>query len=320
MNRVILFAFWGRRENVDIQLPFIHRILDENPNVEFHGWNLSQRDKTRRDNKYIRAIPNRERFTVLHDHYNPAVSASLKQNEVWKRYAQSQYDDAVIVKIDDDTIFIETEHFAEFAQAAADNPGTVISALTLNNGCSTRHIPAIWDIFKQLEPTLPSDDTPDPSLAKLLAVHRSVEYADLSHRWFHQNWQTLTGQPGKLIATDDWLSINITAQTHDVVAAIGDQLAPRKHPMQIVAGRPQARPPRRTMGDEGLSNTFPRMIYTGLVAGHLTFGPQENGAAPGQVEEWRNLYSDIAKQYLAAGRIKPQIQAAEAVLPTPTSA
>lgn len=314
--RVILFAFWGRRDNVRTQLPFIYRILDENPDVVFEGWDLTMRDTTGLDSEFLRSLPARDRFTIRTDFYKPGTSTSNAQNRVWKHYSEARYRNTVFAKIDDDVSFLETARFAEFAQAAADNPKHVVSALTINNGCSTRHIPGIWDIFQALEPSLPKDNTPFPELAKLLAVHRSPEFAEQCHRWFHQNWETLVNQPGVLVPTDDWLSINAISFSHAVCRRIASRIG--MVTSRVVAGRPQ-----RRVGDEGSANFLPRFIFTGFTAAHATFGPQvasqtnPNGLSEGALREIRKLYVDIATQYLSRGRIEQEFEAAQAVLSTP---
>jgi hypothetical protein len=289
LSRVILFAFWGRRENVELQLPFIRRILEQNPDVEFQGWDLARDPE---DSKYIRSLPAKDRFQIRTDYYQGDGKASRGQNQVWRHYCSPQYRDCTFVKLDDDVSFIETAGIPGFIQAALDNPDAVISALTVNNGCSARHIPAVWDIYESLKPTLPKDATPHPELAKLLAVHRSAEYADRCHRWFHTNWPTLINQTPQLIPTEDWLSINAISYSYVVGKRIALRIG-QPSPEPVIAGRPQ-----RRLGDEGSANRQPRHIYTGTVCGHLTFGPQQQSATPGQVDEWRKMYADIARQYL----------------------
>jgi hypothetical protein len=218
---------------------------------------------------------------------------------VWRHYAGKEYRDTVFLKLDDDVVFIETEGIPGLIQAAVDNPRAVVSALVVNNGGCTRHIPDIWNIFESLEPTLPKDNTPFPELASLLAVHRSGDYAQLCHRWFHTNWRQLTNQTPQLLPCEDWLSINAIAYTHTVGARIAARLG-QPSPEEVVAGRPQ-----RRLGDEGSANLQARYIYTGVVCGHLTFGPQiqsvanPDGMDTAVLTELRKLYADISHQYLA---------------------
>jgi hypothetical protein len=289
--QVIMYGFLGRRENVALQLPFIYRILDENPNVEYHGWDLCRDPK---DSKYLRSLPKRERFHIRTEFYEGNGRAMHGQNRVWRHYTSPEYKDCVFVKTDDDDLFFETDAFGEFVQSAVDNPDHVVSALVVNNGACSRHIPGIWDIFTDLEPSLPEDATPHPELAHLLAVHRSAEYADCCHRWFHTNWRELIAQPPQLIPCQDWLSINALAMSWEISRRVSSLIGTR-HP-RVVAGRTFH--PRNRVGDEGAANMLPRLINTGFVVGHLNFGPQLQAMDPALLTELRKLYADIGAQYL----------------------
>ena len=95
-RRVTLFAFWGRRANVELQLPFIRRILDDHPQVDFHGWNLC-RDPA--DDEYVRTVSG-ERIYIRNDFAGPRSYA--KMFRVWQFYARPRDADRLFVKIDDD--------------------------------------------------------------------------------------------------------------------------------------------------------------------------------------------------------------------------
>ena len=277
--RVIFFVFGGRQPNLEVALPFYQRILDENPDVEFHLWDLARDPQ---DHEYMRSLPTMDRFLVNSVFYQGNGRATNGQNKVWRHYTQQGFQDCIFVKADDDVLFYETDQFASFVEAAQDNPDRVISALTINNGASTRLIPDIWAGFESL-------DIP------LLDVHLSTEYAELSHRWFFQNWQTITDHSPILTPTEDWLSINCIAYTwatgKKISARIGSR-APRH-----IAGR-DFDPYRSKVGDEGSVNILPRLIHQGFVAGHLNFGPQIKQMDAGLLDELRKLYADVARQYL----------------------
>lgn len=288
--RTILFAFWGRRDNIELQLPYVHRILAENPEVEFHGWDLC---RDARDSRYLRTLTG-ERFKVRTNFYQGNGKASQGQARVWKHYATPEYRDCAFVKIDDDDVFLETAGFAGFSQAAQDNPGHVISALTINNGASTRHIPEVWAGYQ----TLLSANAHERTLGKpleLLDVHLSADYAEMSHRWFHSNWRTLIGGADTdIVPSNDWVSINAIALTWPVLQCVAALLG--TVPPSEIAGRHFT--DRNRVGDEGACNMLPRMIHKGFVVAHLNFGPQIAAMEPETWTELRKLYSDISGQYL----------------------
>lgn len=293
MSKTILYVFAGRRPNIEVALPFYRRVVDEYPDVDVHIWDLA-RDPS--DNRYLRTIPTNERLQVRTDFYSPSGKASPGQNRVWGLYARPEYRDCTFVKCDDDVLFLETGKLAEFIQAARNNPDAVVSALTINNGASTRHIPGIWAGYQQLKESVPPEPNPNPELASLLGVHKSAAYAEMCHRWFFDHWHDIVGQEGALVPSQDWLSINAIAYTWQTGRRIAGLIARR--PPREIAGRFYTA--RDRLGDEGACNMQPRLIHTGFVAGHLNFGPQVRAMAEGGVvDELRKLYSDIGREYLA---------------------
>lgn len=272
---VIMFAFWGRRPNVELQLPFIDRILDENPHVEFHGWNLANDAD---DREWLRSLPNRDRFTIRNEFAGPRGQRRL--NRVWHHYTAPVFAKTLFVKVDDDVVFIQTDRFREFVAAVEGSPGKVVSALTVNNGASTPLLPELWEDFAAL-------DIP------LLDVHLSNRYAAAAHNYFFDHWRELVDQKVELAPTEDWLSINFIGMTAQVLTQISGRIG-RPSP-RFIAGREWD--PRARLGDEGSANLWPRCILRGFAVAHLGFGPQAVGE--GQATAWRDRYAVAAKEYLA---------------------
>ncbi|AER47867.1 hypothetical protein COURTHOUSE_16 [Mycobacterium phage Courthouse] len=273
--QVILYTFAGRRANMELLQPYVRRILDRNPNVRWEIWNLA---RVPEDAAYLQTIQG-DRITVRNDCYNPDQWwASL--SSVWDKYASDEYAGTIFVKTDDDIAFLESDRFSELVDAAADNPDSVISALTVNNGASTPLIPGINEGFERLG--IPR-----------LGVHMSNAYADMCHEWFAESWGDLVGAAGERVPTSDWVSINVIAYTAGVgkklASLIGQQSPPH------ISGRDW--PPGSIIGDEGACNMLPRIITTGFVAAHLTFGPQH--CSERQQAAWRARYAEIAREYLA---------------------
>lgn len=277
-NTTTLFMFAGRRANMEIQLPYLRRILDEHPNTELHIWDLS---RTPEDHAYISGITG-DRITVM-DRFYDGRQPWRHFNSVWQHYTAKQYRNHLFVKLDDDVVFIETDAFAAFVDAIDGNRSSVVSAKVINNGACTETEPDLWFGFESLN--LP-----------LLDVHLSVDYADMCHRWFFDNWPDITGAATTLTPTEDWLSINLIGfdwrMGYEISRRIGKP-SPRD-----IAGREFT--PRNRVGDEGAVNMLPRLIHEGFVAAHLTFGPQEKEMTDGQLAEYRKLYGDIARKYLEA--------------------
>lgn len=272
MPRVIMFVFAGRRPNMELQLPFIRRILDEHPTVEYHVWNLC---RSAEDAAYVRSIEG-DRITVRDDFYDKMPG----WNHVFWHYGNPEYQDALFVKLDDDVVFLETDGFSAFTDAIVEHPDAVVSAKVVNNGACTPLIPPLWERFERMG-------------IPLLDVHMSNAYSEYAHTWFIDHADELLGQPVKLIPTEDWLSINAIGYSWLTGRRIGAML---DRPVSgIIAGRhfPQG----ARMGDEGRCNMLRRYIVQGFTVGHLTFGPQAPSAE--QLDRWRSGYQELATRYLA---------------------
>jgi hypothetical protein len=272
---VIMFAFWGRRANVELQLPFIERILDENPNVEFHGWNLAN---DRDDREWLHKLRGRERFVVRNDLASPRGQHRI--NQVWQHYTASVFAETMFVKIDDDVVFMQADRFAEFIAAIEGHSDAVVSALTVNNGACTPLLLELWKDFVSLN-------------IPLLDVHKSNEYAEAAHAFFFNHWHELLSEPVKMVPTEEWVSINCIGMTSQVLGQISSLIG--KPSPRLVAGREWTA--RTRMGDEGAANLLPRHILRGFAVAHLGFGPQKVSGE--QAALWRQRYGEIAGEYLA---------------------
>ena len=272
---VILFMFAGRRANLEINLPQFMRIVEENPRVQFHIWDLARNPE---DSRYIQQIPNSDRVTVCTRFSGPQAPRSL--NKVWQFYSSPRFSEALFVKVDDDMVFVQTERFAEFVDAIENHTGHIMSAEVINNGACTEFVPALWDGFLGL-------DIP------LLDVHESNAYAEMCHEHMFDHWQKLVTRPTGLAEIQTWLSINFIGMDWERLCRITHKIG-RVSP-EWIADR-QWRMGSR-MGDEGAANLFPRMVMTGFTTAHLGFGPQKITAE--QEEAWQFHYASIGERYLA---------------------
>lgn len=269
-SRVILFVFAGRKPNMELQIPFAKKILEENPNVDYHVWNLSREQI---DNKYLQTIIG-ERITVFNEYqkFTPGY------DEVYKHYADTKFKKNIFVKLDDDIVFVQTKKFKQFVEEIYSNPDTVVSANVINNGACTPLEKGIWEKFSNLG-------------IPLLDVHKSAKYAHEAHNYFFQNYTKMLQQKIKTIPTNDWLSINTIGYNWEMGKKISEIVGTRYDKKTIVAGRQLL-----DLGDEGVVNTLPRAIVQGFLVAHLTFGPQK--LTDSQLKQWRKLYSAISSHYL----------------------
>lgn len=279
--RVIVFAFWGRRGNVELQLPFIHRILSENSEVEFHGWNLARK---RLDGTYLQGLQPSERVQVRHEFYSVRPWRD-NLSKVYQHYCDPQYKDCLFVKIDDDIVFLESRRFGEYVKAVDANRGKVVSASVINNGACTRTEPGLWAKFVAKY----GADT-----KRLLEVHQHKVFAEAAHRYFWDNWRSVVEADVDVVPTEDWLSINAIGFDWSTMREIVD-LVGKPSPREI-SGR--AFPANQLLGDEGAANMLPRVIMRGFVVAHLAFGPQN--ITREQEANWRRVYAKVSRDYLTA--------------------
>lgn len=281
--RTVIFCFGGRRANLELQLPFIRKIIAEHPHVEYHLWNLAKEDS---DNEWLRTLSLREgfpeRFLVLHEFHGP--DPWTRFNDVYRYYAtSSEYDaDTRFIKIDDDVVFIETERFGVFENSIAAHPNAVVSAKVINNGACVPIDKGLSEKFRRLR-------------MRLLDVHKHPKFAQMCHDHFFDNWHSLINERIKQIPTKEWLSINLIGYNADMAAKFAgllDTPSPR-----FIAGR-EFRRPTSMLGDEGLVNTLPRVIVQGFTACHLTFGPQERRLGMAEWDRMRQRYAEIGDEYL----------------------
>lgn len=270
--RVVLFSFWGRRACVRTQLPLLRRILRDNPDWIFEGWNLARNPL---DAEYLRSLA--DEFTIREDFYQHHDG----WNAVWRYYAQGS-DDTVYIKFDDDVAFMETDRIAELVKAAREHPGSIISAQVVNNGAAMLTLPGVCDEFIKLG-------------IPVLDVHLSNRFAELSHEYFFENWRNIVDQNVELIPSETWLSINFVALDHRALRYVSE-LVGKPSPAQI-ADRSWG--PGSVCGDEGAANLLDRYVLQGVSVGHISFGPQELTA-----EQWGHfltMYESIGSQYLNRG-------------------
>lgn len=292
---VILFVFAGRQFNLELQLPIVRRILDENPNVVYHVWNFARNDS---DREYIKTIsgPQIKVFNGEGDGFdspNPTGEGrqfgASEHNAAYKAYADSKFKDHLFIKIDDDIVFLETARFPKFVEAIDEYRGSVLIANIVNNGACTPVQPEIWKKFQKLK-------------IPLLDIHMSNKFADMVHTYFCEHPDEFLNQPLELVPTQDWTSINAVGYDHPTLCHVIRTIG--KPQPEYLAGRPM-HGWGRVFGDEGVFQILPRFIVKGFTAAHLTFGPQK--PSDRQLETWLNNYRELGETYLESAVKDPSV-------------
>lgn len=278
---VVLFLLAGRRANMDVQLPYLRRILAQHPQVRLHVWNLTQNAD---DDGYVRGLAG-ERIAVRNELHGTPLFESWRK--VWGHYTGPAYRSTLFVKLDDDVLFIQTATFGAFLRAIRDNPGHLVAADVINNEATTRLTPQLRDAWLAL-------DIP------LVAVRYSHAYATAAHRYFLANWRTHCANELEPVETYDYLSINFVGGHHHHITHIAERIG--KPAPRVLAGRILR--VGAIFVDELAANTLPHKILRGFTVAHLQFAGQgpdrvddRSQTAPA-VDAWRQGYARLRDEYL----------------------
>ena len=290
MNRIVLFVFAGRRENMEIQRRYTNQLLDLHPGLEIHYWNMARNDADRR---FVNSLAD-DRHKII----DGGRRRRGQYEEPWRYYAADEsYSDAVFVKMDDDVLWFEVEHFGDFVALLADSDRPV-SALVTNNVVCAKHDP---DLGPQLRDRFSIGPIDDPGACEDWWFHHTNPlFALESHEWLLDNIDRLPryDRVESSLCADlnqrEKVSINLVGMSHRVlrmVAALtnGSAFARRMRdefpPRTIIA--------TRGFGDEGAVDALLPYIYLGLRAAHLSFGPQERALGERLLGEIRARYAAL---------------------------
>ena len=293
--KIVLFVFAGRRVNLDIQRPYLDRLLDQHANAELHLWDLT---RTPEDAEYVRAQSSPRVRVLTHLHPGHPIECRAigsgrrgcecmvhrppyEQPYAWY-VERDEYADAVFVKLDDDVLFIETDRFNNLLDAVVENPRAVVSANVVNNVVCAKHEGdlsiSIKHRFKVGDPNDPANDR------AWWHLHTDPDFARFSHSWFLDNRDALTtGRERRLVRSrpGEKISINTIAFNH----------ATLKRMVGMIQREPK-------LGDEGAIDRMLPHIAQGFRVAHLTFGPQDKAMTLGELDDLRNGYAAVAKEYL----------------------
>ena len=120
---VIFTCFAGRERYLKLLVPYVNTLLSRGLIDEVHFWDYT-RDPS--DADYIRTLP----FSIF------VPKSKENWGDYYRYYTPAKYPnpDAVIIKCDDDIVYIDVDHFADFIAARRAHPEALIfSASVINN-------------------------------------------------------------------------------------------------------------------------------------------------------------------------------------------
>lgn len=260
---------------MELQLPFVRRILAQHPEVEYHIWDLAHNEL---DHQWLQAVSG-ERITVYGDFYDDAPWRWM--DDIYRFYTDDRFTDCRFVKIDEDVVFLQDNTFGDFISAIDDNPGTVISAKVINNGAGTRLIPALFRKYRD----------------ELARVSLNLDYADTCHSYMFENFRELTCESRELVTIRDWLSINLIGYSYETGCVIAKQIGyfTPSGAYDEVCNVPPEVDQDGLLGDEGVVNLFPRLMLQGFLACHLYFHPQRNQMSDAHIANLQDRYAEVGR-------------------------
>jgi hypothetical protein len=120
---VIFTCFAGRERYLKILIPYIEKLVGKKLVDEVHLWDYTRDPK---DAEYIRSTP----FTIM------VPETKMNFGDYYKYYRSSRYPDpdTVLIKCDDDIVFIDTDRFEDFIKIRRKTRDAVfMSASVVNN-------------------------------------------------------------------------------------------------------------------------------------------------------------------------------------------
>jgi hypothetical protein len=307
MSDLVLFIFAGRKANMEVQKPYLDRILTDHPEAELHLWDLT---RTATDGAYVRSLHGQHdgRVHVMTEFHSghpikclypngrprrrgwPPCTCMLHKppyEEPYKFYAKNWVGpdggeaSTVFVKMDDDVLFLETDRFDDLIRPLVDHPNRVISANTINNAVAAKYQPHALLTANQFAVGDPANWANDK---RWWALHIDPKFARWEHDQFLTDTIAATGlYPTSYVRTrpGEAISINCVAFTHSTMRRLATWF---NHDPRL--------------GDEGAIDRMLPWICTSFHAAHLTFGPQDQAMTEDELQELRDRYMMMRKGYL----------------------
>jgi hypothetical protein len=178
MSKVIISCFAGRRRYMKILSSYIGTLMDRDLVDEFHLWDFSWEIE---DAKYLEEISNSNQKFVL---FRPKKDT---WGDYYSYYTTERYPDpdTVIIKCDDDIIFIDVNSFSQFITTRRTDKHSLLHSASVINGSVTSLVQHKMNVlpFKEDE---------------LLHVLHSNTVPELIHSYFLSSHETIIAKSAAL--------------------------------------------------------------------------------------------------------------------------
>lgn len=131
-RKVIWTCFAGRKHNLAILLRYVIALIDRGIVHECHLWNFTRNSE---DDRWLR-----EHFEEMRPHHlsdYPIKLMDVKDKKSWseyyKHYTKERYDNHIIIKCDDDVVYIDIDQFQKFLKRREESPDALLAFPSIVN-------------------------------------------------------------------------------------------------------------------------------------------------------------------------------------------
>lgn len=122
-NKIIVTCFAGREYNMVILTKYLDKLIEKNKIHEIHIWDYT-RDPA--DTKYVDTLKNK--YTLIYP------TNKKNWNEYYEYYKKNTHDNDIIIKLDDDILYIDVDNFDGFIEERRKNNCLLLFPSIVNNG------------------------------------------------------------------------------------------------------------------------------------------------------------------------------------------
>lgn len=144
MKHVIWTCFAGRKNNLKIMLRYVLALIERGFVNECHLWNFTRNEE---DDRWLRQHFKEKKLNLsgdtlqssnqTHPLEDPIRLINVRNKRSWSEYymhyTKERYQDHIIIKCDDDIVFIDVEQFGKFIENRIRSPDTLLAFPSIIN-------------------------------------------------------------------------------------------------------------------------------------------------------------------------------------------
>lgn len=174
MTDVILTIFAGREKNLEILLKYTDILFSKNYIKEVHMWNYCRKDV---DEQYIKKI--NKKYVKI---FNP--NNKKEWNEYYEYYTIDKFPNSIIIKCDDDIVFMDVNSFGKFIQKRVEDDTHVLMFANIVNNEMCAYV-------QYLDGIIPRDKFGELEYGHANTKLMNGKFASELHNYFidnHEKW------------------------------------------------------------------------------------------------------------------------------------